>query len=150
MNQSEEFKMLETAINIAVMAHKGQIDLSGQPYILHPLAVMNMVDTTDEKIIAVLHDVLEDTKITSNNLYYRGISYPLIFVIERLTKNDKESNENYINNVCKCKFARKIKIADIKHNMSWDRLGQLPEEKVIKLTKKYTRSMHTLLNYKEK
>ena len=74
---------LERAIEIAVQAHKGASDKGGAPYILHPLAVMHNLDTDDEKIVAVLHDVVEDTKWTFEKLLGEGFSVTVVDALDR-------------------------------------------------------------------
>ena len=61
-------KLLEKAIKIASICHEGQVDKAGKPYILHPLTVMESVDTLPEKILAVLHDTIEDTDTTMEDI----------------------------------------------------------------------------------
>jgi len=72
---------LEQAISIASLAHEGQLDKGGEPYILHPLRVMMKLKDYDLRIIAVLHDVIEDTKVTDIDLLDRGLDYELVNVI---------------------------------------------------------------------
>ena len=72
---------LEQAISIASLAHAGQLDKGGEPYILHPLRVMMKLKDYDLRIIAVLHDVIEDTKVTDIDLLDRGLDYELVNVI---------------------------------------------------------------------
>ena len=85
--------MLERAIEIAVEAHKGQLDKGGNPYILHPLRVMMSVDLELEKIVAVLHDVVEDSNWTFEALLAEGFSNEVIEALKSVTK--KSDNEDY-------------------------------------------------------
>lgn len=87
---------LERAIAIAVEAHKGQKDKSGAPYILHPLRVMGRVNPDTEKIVAVLHDVIEDTRWTFDDLRKEGFSEDVIQAIDCVTKRDGESYEDFV------------------------------------------------------
>jgi len=80
---------LERAIEIAVSAHKGAVDKGGQPYILHPLAVMMSLKTDAEKIVGVLHDVVEDTDWTFEALKQEGFSEDIIEALQSVTKSDK-------------------------------------------------------------
>lgn len=77
---------LEQAIIIAATYHSGQKDKGGAPYILHPLAVMARVGSETEKIVAVLHDVLEDTSMTAGELAARGFSAEILSALDVLTK----------------------------------------------------------------
>ena len=85
--------MLERAIEIAVEAHKGQVDKGGSPYILHPFRVMMSVDLELEKIVAVLHDVVEDSNWTFEALLAEGFSIEVIEALKSVTKNS--DNEDY-------------------------------------------------------
>ena len=82
---------LERAIQIAVSAHAGQIDKSGQPYVLHPLRVMFSVSSLQERIAAMLHDVIEDTSTTMDDLMEEGFHEEVIEAVRALTKLDGES-----------------------------------------------------------
>ena len=82
--------MIEKALQIAIKAHKGQTDVGGKPYILHVLRVMNSVDKDEEKITAILHDVVEDTDWTFNKLKKEGFSNEIIEAIDSVTKRKGE------------------------------------------------------------
>jgi len=112
--------MLTRAIEIAVEAHRGQSDKCKEPYILHPLAVMTEMDTHAEKIVAVLHDVVEDTPWT---LYGLELDFPgeIIKAIDAITKRDDETYFEYIHRVKKNPLATKVKLADLKHNSLLER-----------------------------
>lgn len=82
---------LERAIAIAAAAHEGQVDKGGAPYILHPLKVMLRVNTLEERIVAVLHDVVEDCGISFDDLRKEGFSETVLTAIESVTKVPGES-----------------------------------------------------------
>ena len=82
---------LERAIQVAVSAHAGQVDKAGQPYILHPLRVMLHVSGLHERISAVLHDVVEDTDLTLEDLAGEGFPDDVIMALEALTKREGET-----------------------------------------------------------
>ena len=82
---------LEKAIALATQRHAGQMDKAGQPYIQHPLRVMNSVDLEDAKIVAVLHDILEDTETTVQELRALGFKAQIIEAINALTKQPNET-----------------------------------------------------------
>ena len=108
---------LERAIEIAVQAHKGASDQGGSPYILHPLSVMHSLDTDDEKIVAVLHDVVEDTEWTFEKLLDEGFSVTVVDALRSVIK--QEGGEDYFDFIQRAKknpLGRKVKIADIQHN----------------------------------
>ena len=107
---------IEKALQIAVRAHEGQIDKDGQPYILHPLRVMNAVEDEQAKIVAVLHDVIEDTSVTFEDLRREGFDEVVLTALECLTHR---KNEPYADYVVRCKgnvIARQVKLADLEEN----------------------------------
>ena len=117
---------LNKAIDIAVRLHKGQTDKAGKPYIEHCLRVMVAVETEHQKIVAILHDVIEDCNITVNDLKIKYSIDP--FVVEdvvRLTKIKGEGYFAYLNRIKKSKSATAIKIADLKDNMDISRYDHL-------------------------
>jgi len=117
---------LERAIEIAVAAHKGAVDKGGQPYILHPLAVMMDLKTDQEKIVGVLHDVVEDTDWTFEALKEEGFSEEVIEALRSVTKSDSDSS--YIDFIERAKanfIGRNVKIADLKHNMDLSRIHSI-------------------------
>lgn len=110
---------LKGAIEIATQAHRGQVDKQGVDYIKHPLRVMEAVEGDLEKIVAVLHDVLEDTEETESSLLEKGIPRKAIDKIKILTRNKTEnkSYESYIDGICQDAIARKIKLEDLRDNL---------------------------------
>jgi len=119
---------LEKAIEIALSAHKNQVDKDGQPYILHPLRVMLQMDTEVEQIVAVLHDVLEDSDLSSFSLRERGASQEILTVLDHLTHRKNESYAEFILRVMQNPIAKKIKLADLWDNMDLRRLSEVTEE----------------------
>ena len=108
---------LERAIAIAVEAHKGQKDKVGAVYILHPLRVMARVNTEAEKIVAILHDVVEDTRWTFDDLRKEGFSEEVIAAIDCVTKREGEAYEDFVKRAAPNPIARRVKIADLEDNM---------------------------------
>jgi hypothetical protein len=107
---------LEKAICIAVAAHSGQLDKEGAPYITHPLRVMAAVEGDEAKIVAILHDVIEDTSVTIDDLRRDGFSEDLLVGVECVTHRPEDPYTDY---VVRCKnhpLARKIKLADLVDN----------------------------------
>ncbi|HCO66163.1 MAG TPA: GTP pyrophosphokinase [Dysgonomonas sp.] len=136
-------KILEKAVQIAVNAHFGQKDKSGSPYILHPLRVMHAVDTTDAKITAILHDVVEDTPVTFDDLIEAGIPKHLVITLRLLTHTDNLSYEDYIMRLSENPLAVKVKLADLKDNMDLSRMKEVSEDN-IELFQKYVSSYRYL------
>ena len=108
---------LEDAIALAVEAHRGQRDKAGQTYILHPLRVMMRLETETERMVAVLHDVVEDSPWTLERL--RGLGYPeeVLGALDCLTKREGETYEAFIERVLPHPLARRVKRADLEDNM---------------------------------
>jgi hypothetical protein len=112
---------LEKAIEIAARAHTGQKDKEGFCYILHPLRVMMRVCDDDARIVAVLHDTVEDTDLTEDDLRREGFSEHVLVAL-RLVTHDK--NEPYADYVVRCSanpIARQVKLADLEDNSRLDR-----------------------------
>ncbi len=132
--------MLEKAIALATNAHAGQKDKAGYPYILHPLRVMLNMDAESEMIVAVLHDIVEDTQITSEELRRQGFSEEVLDAVRVLSKQDKEDYFAYIGKITQNPIARKVKLADLEDNMNIKRLKDqdyLNESDVARLKKYY-------------
>jgi GTP diphosphokinase / guanosine-3',5'-bis(diphosphate) 3'-diphosphatase len=115
--------LLLKAIHLASEKHDGQLDLSGQPYILHPLTVMLKMHTEEERVCAILHDVIEDCDISIDELQKElGLTSGMCQVINLLTKIKDSDYEEYISKIKSNSTARKIKIADLEHNMDIKRI----------------------------
>ena len=113
---------LDKAIQIAVSAHVGQVDKAGQPYILHPLRVMFSVETPHERLAAVLHDVVEDTEVTIDDLADEGFPTEVLDAIQALTKLKGESRLDAAMRAVRNPIARKVKLADLADNMDMSRI----------------------------
>lgn len=112
---------LEDAIRIAVAAHAGQKDKEGQPYVTHPLRLMESLHDPDAKTVAVLHDVVEDTSTTLDDLRRVGFSDGIIEAVRCVTHDKREPYADY---VVRCKanpVARQVKLADLADNYRLDR-----------------------------
>ncbi len=109
---------LEVAQLLAIEAHEGQLRKDGSPYTRHLELVASKVDGQDAKVIAWLHDVLEDTDTTVADLQSNGISQTNIEIIQMLTKKREQCFEDYIDLIGRFELARKVKVADIIANLS--------------------------------
>ena len=138
---------LEKAILIAVQAHQGQKDKAGAPYILHPLRMMLQMPTEAEQIVAVLHDVVEDTPWTLDALRGEGFSEESIAALDCLTRREGESYEAFIERAGGNPIARRVKLADLADNMDLRRIGQLAENDLTRL-KRYHRAWMRLSEQK--
>jgi len=113
---------LDRAIAIAAEGHAGQKDRGGKSYILHSLRVMMKMDTEEEMIAAILHDVKEDTDLTTKMLIEEGFKTFTVHAIECLTHQDEDSYSEYIERVKTSEMATKVKIADLEDNLDIKRL----------------------------
>lgn len=118
--------LIEKAIVLAVEAHAGQVDKQERPYILHPLRLMLQMETEEEMVTAVLHDVIEDTPITLAQLREMGFPETVLAALELLTHKTAETPyEEYIAAIQQNPLACKVKLADLSHNMDIRRLPTL-------------------------
>jgi (p)ppGpp synthase/HD superfamily hydrolase len=135
---------LERAIEIATRAHAGQVDKAGQPYILHPLRLMLAVRTTHERMAAVLHDVIEDTSLTSEDLVREGFPPVVIEAVQALTKQAGESRIEAAKRAVQNAIARVVKLADVTDNMDLSRIPE-PTEKDFARLREYEQVREILL-----
>lgn len=134
---------LERAIEIAVAAHDGQLDKAGMDYIGHPMRVMAAGSSVDEKIVGVLHDVVEDSAWTFEQLAAEGFAPQIIEALRCLTKLEGESYDKFIARV-KCNaLATAVKLNDLTDNMDIRRLPYL-SDKDVKRLKKYLKAYKQL------
>jgi (p)ppGpp synthase/HD superfamily hydrolase len=136
---------LERAIEIAVEAHKGDLDKGGNPYVLHPLRMMFTVRTEEEKIVAVLHDVIEDAVGWEfERLEKEGFSAVVIDALRSVTKiTEDEDYDAFVERAMSNPIGSQVKIADIKGNLDVTRIGELAEKDMKRLNK-YKRALARL------
>ena len=124
----------ELALQIAQKAHAGQVDKAGKDYILHPMTVASYMDTDIEKTIAYLHDVLEDTDVTVDALR-KIFPNEIVDTLITLTHKKDESYFEYIQRVSKSKLAKKVKVADLLHNLDITRIKEPTKQDYERLEK---------------
>ena len=124
---------LQRAIEIAVHSHAGQVDKAGQPYILHPLRVMFAVTSWYERIPAVLHDVVEDTPVTLDDLGSERFPMEVLDAIRALTKTEGESRIAAAKRAAENSIARVVKLADVADNIDLSLISQPNEEDYARL-----------------
>lgn len=112
---------LEKAVAIAAQAHAGQSDKEGLPYILHPLRVMLRVEEGDARIVAVLHDTIEDTTLTEDDLRREGFSERILAALRLVTHDKSEPYADYVVGCFADPIARQVKLADLEENSRLDR-----------------------------
>jgi (p)ppGpp synthase/HD superfamily hydrolase len=127
--------LLELAIEIAVDGHKGQKDKYGNPYILHPLRVMFALRSNEEKIAGVLHDVVEDTNYTFEDLRKAGFSDDILETLDCVTIRKSETYDKFIKRVMTNRIAIKVKIVDLEDNMDVRRIKVLTVKDLERLNK---------------
>ena len=116
---------IEKALEIALRAHRGQRDKAGAPYILHPLRLMLAVEDEDQRLAALLHDVVEDGGVTLEDLSREGFSPTVVAAVEALTKREGEDYAAFIERILPNPVARRVKIADLEDNLDVRRLPDL-------------------------
>ena len=136
--------LTKKAMKISFKAHKNQTDKNGMPYIFHPIHLAEQM--TDEKTIcvALLHDVVEDTDITFEELENEGFSEDIIDALKLMTHDDSVPYMDYVKEIKTNRIATTVKIADLKHNSDLTRLD-IVDEKAIKRVDKYKKAIELLL-----
>ncbi|MBL8747856.1 MAG: HD domain-containing protein [Planctomycetes bacterium] len=124
---------LERAIEIAAAAHAGQKDKAGEPYILHPLRVMLRVAGENERIVAVLHDVVEDTNVSLADLTAAGFAPAVVAAVDALTKRPGETRITAAHRAAADPVARAVKLADNTENMDLSRIPSPTERDMVRL-----------------
>ena len=138
-----DLPVFERALVLASIYHAGAIDKGGNHYILHPMAVALSLDTDEERITAILHDIVEDTVITFKNLAELGFSDKVVKAIESVTRRENESYMDFIRR-CKCnEIGRKVKLKDIENNLDISRIPN-PTEKDLDRLNKYKKAKKIL------
>lgn len=135
---------LERAIAIASTAHAGQVDKGGAPYILHPLKVMLRMSTLEQRIVAVLHDVVEDCGVSLDDLRKEGFSEEVLSAIESVTKVPGESYEDFVDRAAQNPIGRVVKLADLEENSDLSRITS-PSWEDLERVEKYRRAIARLL-----
>lgn len=134
---------LERAIAIAATAHAGQVDKGGAPYILHPLKVMLRMSTLEQRIVAVLHDVVEDCGVSLDDLRKEGFSDEVLSAIESVTKVAGESYEDFVDRAAQNPIGRVVKLADLEENSDLSRIAP-PSWEDLERVEKYRRAIARL------
>jgi len=133
MNLNEQ---LYRAILLAMAAHEGQLDThNGRPYIEHPFRVMNAGHTLQEKIVGILHDVVEDTSWTLEQLADEGFSNEIVEGVDAMTRRDNESYDDYIVRLQGNSVAVRVKLNDLTDNMDIRRWKEVQYHDLARLQK---------------
>jgi (p)ppGpp synthase/HD superfamily hydrolase len=137
---------LERAVVIAAEAHAGQVDKAGAPYILHPLRLMLQMEKTDDRIVAVLHDVVEDTDWSLERLRAEGFSTVVIEAIDSVTRRQDEDYDEFILRTTKNSIGSRVKLADLRDNCDLSRIAN-PSETDYKRITKYRQAIKLVEGY---
>lgn len=127
--------LLELAASIALRAHAGQKDKSGRPYFLHPFRIAMKCLTDDEIMVALLHDVIEDSDFDAVRLRAEGIPENVVEAVETITRKEGESYENFIMRIKDNSLARRVKLIDLEDNLNIMRLDVLSAEDTARCNK---------------
>ena len=139
---------LEKAIEIASRAHAGQKLKDGMPYILHPLRIMSQVDSLEQMMVAVMHDVVEDTDVTLEDIKKAGFSEAVIEGVRLMTHDEDLSYGDYIDRLKDNTIARKVKLADMRHNIDLLRIPEV-KDKDLERCRKYHQAISYLVKYEQ-
>jgi GTP diphosphokinase / guanosine-3',5'-bis(diphosphate) 3'-diphosphatase len=120
--EQNRMSTIERAIEIAAQAHAGQVDKGGEPYIFHPLRLMLRLSGIHVQMAAVLHDIVEDTGITLDDLRSNGFPREVVEAVDALTKRPGESRLDAAQRASLNPIARQVKLADVNDNMNLSRL----------------------------
>lgn len=156
MERKNDQSLLETALEIALRAHRGQTDRAGRPYITHPLRMMARARTPDEQLVAVLHDTIEDggpNGVTMQTLQEASFPDHVLDAVDGLTRRkaalfpdrtDDEPYGEFVDRAASDPLARAVKLLDLQDNMDISRLPEVGEEDLSRLNR-YLRAWHRLI-----
>jgi len=139
-----KWSTIEHAIALAAKAHEGQVDKAGAPYVLHPLRMMQSLSTNEERIVAILHDVVEDCEGWSpDRLRDEGFSQAVIEAVGAVTKRDGEPYDDFVLRAAANPIGRRVKLADLRDNCDLSRIAE-PTERDFQRIEKYRRAIATI------
>lgn len=136
-------EMTKRALDISFNAHKNKTDKSGAPYVYHPFHVAEQMKTEDEVIVALLHDVVEDTDMTFEDLRAEGFSEEVLSALKLLTHDKSEPYMDYVARIKGNPLATAVKLADLRHNSDLTRLNVV-DDKALARVKKYAEAIKLL------
>ena len=143
MNDYSE--LVDLALKIAIRAHEGQKDKSGREYVMHPIRVAERCKDSKAKIVALLHDTLEDTDVTREYLLEQGFPEEIVEGILSVTRLEGETYEEFVRRASINPIGKEVKKADLEDNMDIRRLKEITDEDVKRL-RKYLRAWQYLTN----
>ncbi len=131
------------ALKLCFEAHKDQLDKSGLPYVFHPFHLAEQMTDEETTVVALLHDVIEDTHYTLEDLRQMGFSQPVLTAIALMTHDDRVPYMEYVSQIKSNPIARAVKQADLKHNSDLSRLDTV-DEKALERVEKYQKALELL------
>ena len=135
--------LTKKALRLSFEAHKDQVDKSGMPYVYHPFHLAEQMDTEETVIVALLHDVVEDTDYTLQNIADMGFSQTVVEAIALMTHDESVSYMDYVARIKQNPIAAAVKLADLRHNSDVSRLDVV-DDKAIERIQKYQQAIALL------
>lgn len=135
--------LTKKALKLCFESHKEQVDKSGMPYVFHPFHLAEQMTDEATTVVALLHDVIEDTELTFEDLQQQGFGEEIITALKHLTHDDNTPYMDYIAEIKKNHIATKVKLADLRHNSDLTRLD-IVDEKALKRKEKYEKAIKIL------
>ena len=132
-------ELTKKALKLCFDAHKEQVDKSGVPYVFHPFHLAEQMKDEVTTVAALLHDVVEDTDISFEDLEKQGFSDEIINALKLLTHDENTPYMEYVGEIKKNSIATKVKLADLRHNSDLSRLSVV-DEKALKRREKYQKA----------
>ena len=139
--------LTKKALKFCFEAHKDQLDKTGMPYVFHPFHLAEGMDDEISTVCALLHDVIEDTEYTFDDLFAMGFPGEVIEVLRLLTHDESKPYMDYVKRIAKNETAKKVKIADLMHNSDTSRLDTV-DEWAEKRNAKYKEALRILTDEK--
>jgi (p)ppGpp synthase/HD superfamily hydrolase len=137
-------ELYDKALRIAMRAHEGQRDKAGQDYVMHPIRVAERCDDQRAKVVALLHDTIEDSDVTADHLREEGFSEEIVEAVLAVTRREGEDYDDYVRRSAGNELGRMVKRADLEDNMDIRRLPELTDRDVERL-RKYLRAWRLLM-----
>lgn len=138
-------ELYDCALRIAIRAHEGQMDKSGREYVMHPIRVAERCKDLRAKIVALLHDTIEDTDVTADYLRSEGFPEEIIGAVLSVTKQEGEIYDDFVRRAAENVIGKEVKIADLEDNMDIRRRNEITEDDIAQL-RKYLRAWQYLIN----
>ena len=133
------------ALKLCFEAHKDQVDKAGMPYVFHPFHLAEQMTDEDSTVVALLHDVVEDSNYTFDDLLFLGFDTLIVDALRLLTHGDSDPYMDYIAKIKTNPIARAVKLADLAHNSDLSRLEpDAIDDKTLKRVKKYQQAIELL------